>query len=157
MPIFNFHEGGNVGYPTWLGKLNFGEPSDFHFRRLGPEEFSLDRDTTELRFRYVGKVDEWVSNAVLAGDYRDASGGEYRFRTDGFAEFPHEKPFPYFLATDHVLNNYDYIASAEPPMIRAVSITARGVSIFDVGGDHEDVVSETPHWVLTRVSAVNCR
>jgi hypothetical protein len=52
-----------------------------------------------------------VSDAIIAGTYRDSMGKQYLFETNGQATFPARRQFDYTLALDHVLTGYDYIYS----------------------------------------------
>jgi hypothetical protein len=117
--------------------------------------FTLSRGGAELRFRFVDMAERWVSNAVIAGKYRDASGATYTFDRDGRAVIPGQKPFRYTLAMDHVLNPYDYVYS-DLAKLWAISITRQSISLNDVSGDHEQNVSTTPRWKLTRLTPPDC-
>lgn len=160
MPNHNFHEGDEPYYITGSGlvKQNSGALS----QDLGqltihhPEAFSLRKGAGSFRFRFVENAERWVSNAVLAGSYRDASGAEYVLDRSGKAIFPGQKPFSYTLALDHVLTDHDYVYSSDLKESWAAFITAQQLVLHDESGDVGEIVSPTPRWILTRVSAPVC-
>jgi hypothetical protein len=159
MPVHNLHEGDNLFRPAKQGRLRLGdsEGDDFVLAVKNPESFSLRQGNSELRFRLVTDAERWVSDAVLAGRYRDQSGAEYEFKSGGQALFPGGKRFQYTLALDHVLNPYDYIYSKDLNKSWAVNISRENLSIRDIGGDHEEIVSATPRWTLSRLTPPPCR
>jgi hypothetical protein len=122
-----------------------------------PERFTLLRGNTELRFRFVGQAERWVSNAIVAGTYQDASGAQYVLGTNGQATFPAAKPFGFTLAMDHVLNSYDYIYSTDLKKSRAASITRQSLLLNDISGNADETVSPTPRWALTRLTQPGCK
>lgn len=159
MPTHNFHEGDDLYRPTNGGRLRLGDAASAVFALVvhNSEAFSLVRGNFCLRFRFVGQSERWVTNAVIAGTYRDASGDEYVFSRDGQARFPRRKPFDYTLGMDHVLTPYDYIYSRGPEKSWAATITPQGISMHDVSGDNDEVVSPTARWMLTRIATPACK
>src|SRR5262249_46820311 len=126
-------------------------------RLRGAELFSLSRGSSELKFRFVGDTERWVSEAVLAGQYEDVQGNQYVFGTNGEASFPGDRRFRYTLATHHVLNPYDYIYSANLKATWAVEISRKNLLIFEVECDHDEIVTATPKWSLVRLTAPSCK
>jgi len=162
MPTHNFHEGDNLFRPSKDGMFEPDEQGafnsmNFRLRLRGAESFSLLRGSNELKFRFVGDTEHWVSETVLAGQYEDAEGKQYVFGANGEASFPGNRRFRYTLATDHVLNAYDYIYSTDLKTTWAAAISQKKLLIYEVGGDHEEIVGATPKWSLERLTAPSCK
>ncbi len=58
-------------------------------------------------YEYVGDATRYVTNAVLAGTYRDRQGQQYRFSADGHAHFP-GFDFRYALMMEQTNDPYDF-------------------------------------------------
>jgi len=161
MPVHNFHEGDNLYVAAKDGVLK--ERDDDVPRELGRltihgiEAFSLSTGIRTYRFRFVADAERWVTNAVIAGSYKDASGHDYSLGRDGMAHFLRQKPFSYTLGLDHVLTGHDYIYSRNPERSWAVFISKKGIALHDGSGDADEIVSEAPRWTLTRLSSASCK
>ena len=156
MPIHNFHEGDEPYHVTKTGTVKQDGLSSSEIGTLiaqGPEAFSLEKEHSTFRFWFVGNAERWVSNAVIAGSYRDASGRMYVLDRSGKAFFPGQKVFSYSLSLDHVLTNHDYIYSSDLEKSWAAVITPQSLFLHDESGDVGEIVSPTPHWILSRVSS----
>jgi hypothetical protein len=160
MPTHNFHEAEVPYHVTGSGLVE--ESTGTSPQNLGQltihsvEAFSLQNRTSVFRFRFVDNAERWVSNAVIAGSYRDASGAEYVLQPNGRAIFPGQAPFSYSLALDHVLTDHDYIYSSDLEKSWAAIITPKRLVLHDESGDAGDIISPRPRWVLTRDSAPAC-
>ena len=58
-------------------------------------------------YEYVGDATRYVTHAVLAGNYRDRQGQQYRFSADGHAHFP-GFDFRYALMMEQANDPYDF-------------------------------------------------
>ncbi len=162
MQVHNFHEGGEVFRATKNGKLLQDGPdgravdTGFALTVHDQKSFSLSRGDRRFRFRFVDDAERWLSDALVAGTYRDAKGAPYVFDRNGHAKFPGARSFSYTLGIDHVLTNYDYLYSADLKKSWAASITRQGISLSEVSGEVDEIIAPTPRWVLTRLTPLVC-
>ena len=162
MPNHNFHEGDSM---FRLSRNRMFKPDDqgasnsmnFRLRVRGAESFSLLKGNMELAFRFVGDAGRWVTEAVLTGRYKDAQGKPYIFGPGGEASFPGNRRFKYALGMDHVLNPFDYIYSADLEKTWAVAISRTKLLIYEVHGDHDEIVAAKPKWSLERLTPPSCK
>lgn len=165
MPVANFHEGDDLYRPLKNGRLRKIHPDGFEeslalfsLRVHGKDAFSLLDGERELQFRFVGKAERWVSDALIAGTYQDDKGGKYVFGANGQASFPGGRHFDYMLAMDHVLTNYDYLYSKDLNASLAVEINRKELSLREISGDFsEETISPTPKWRLARMTPFACK
>jgi hypothetical protein len=160
MPIHNFHEGDEPYHLTGSGLLKQTTgalPQDLgQLTAHTAEAFSLRKGANTFRFRLVENAERWVSNAAIAGSYRDESGAKYVLDRSGKAIFPGQEPFSYTLGLDHVLTDHDYVFSSDLKKSWAAIITAQRLVLHDESGDKGEIVTPTPRWMLTRVSVPAC-
>ncbi len=102
---------------------------------------------------FVGNLDRYVAQEALAGAYVDDEGRSYVFGNDGWASFP-ERKFEYTVASDHVLNPYDYFY--EKPGGRVFVFERHGsqLQIFRTRGEIDEVVGKRPSYSLRELRSV---
>jgi hypothetical protein len=151
---YNFHEGGDPARPETDGGLSL-DNSPYSIHVLDNNEFDLSNSTASMRFRYVGDMQKWANEAMIAGVYEDEKGQKYIFTPDGQAQFPGNLTFDYSAGLDMIFSSYDYIYSVKLKKTWAVKTDSHGLNLFDVdmsGDNPEGVVSSTPRWTLKKLS-----
>lgn len=153
--IFNFHEGGYDFLMREDG--SFVDPDGFNhsnpvMKVLTARSFTLKFDKfPAATYQFVGNVNSYVGERMLAGKYQDHKGRPYVFRKDGWAIFPDRK-FQYEIGLDHVLTGYDYFWDKDSKKVYAIKKTAGTLNIFKTYGEMDESVENRPILALRTVS-----
>ena len=153
-PGYNFHEGSGV-YPANADGSMDMDDERYAVHVIDSERFVVSSGKSTIEFRYVGNMDRWSNQMIVAGNYLDDKGQRYEFSSDGQAHFPGNQTFDYSVGLDMILTDYDYIYSSKVDKTWSIKLTKNGIDLYDVAesdGNPEGVVAKKPRWRLKRVA-----
>jgi hypothetical protein len=111
-------------------------------------------------YTFVGDLDRYLRDLVLAGEYVDATGQHYSFHADGRGFFPKQR-FEYRVVADHAFAAFDYYAVRKKAdwsdsEFFGFKKVAEELQIFATSGELSDQIADKPMLTLHKRDGNTC-